>query len=200
MAQGIDFYFDFASPYGYLASVQIDGWAQQRGCDVTWRPMMLGAAFKEVGTGPLLNYPIKGQYAALDIARSARALGVTCLLPDGFPHGTVAAARGFYWLADQDPQAARKLAHAFYHAYFGEGRDVSSPEATADIAASIGVERDAFFAAIQTPAIKERLKEETTAALARGVFGSPFFFVDDEPFWGSDRLEQMSRWLETGGW
>ncbi len=200
MTQNIDFYFDFASPYGYLASVQIDAWAHARGCEVTWRPMMLGAAFKEVGTGPLTGYPIKGKYAGVDIARTARSLGVPCKFPEGFPHGTVAAARGFYWLADRDAEEAKAFARAFYGAYFGEGRDVSGAEATAEVAASVGVDRAAFEAAIQTPAIKERLKEETAAALARGVFGAPFFFIGDEPFWGSDRLDQMSRWLETGGW
>ena len=200
MPQTIDFYFDFASPYGYLASVQIDAWAKGRDCDVVWRPIMLGAAFKAVGTGPLLSYPLKGEYATVDIARTARALDVTCSIPEGFPHNTLAAARGFYWLADQDDKAARNFARAFYNAYFGDGRDVSPAEATADIAAGVGVDREAFLAAIQDPAIKERLKVETAAALDRGVFGSPFFFVGEEPFWGSDRLDQMARWLETGGW
>lgn len=199
MAQVIDFYFDFASPYGYLASVQIESWAQERGCTVAWRPILLGAAFKEVGTGPLMSYPIKGRYAEHDIARTARLLGVPCKMPDGFPHGTLAAARGFYWLSD-DESKAKSFAEAFYGAYFGEGRDVSAAEATADVAASVGVDRGAFLAAVQDPAIKERVKGEVTAALDRGVFGSPFFFIGDEPFWGSDRLPQMSLWLERGGW
>jgi len=200
MSQAIDFYFDFASPYGYLAAVQIDEWAAARNCSVTWRPILLGAAFKEVGTGPLLSYPIKGRYAAHDLARAARRLGVPCKMPDGFPHGTLAAARGFYWLSDSDAAKAVSFAKAFYNAYFGEGRDVSPPEATADVAADIGVDRDAFLAAIQEPALKERVKGEVGAALERGVFGSPFFFIGDEPFWGGDRLPQMSDWLEQGGW
>lgn len=200
MPQAIDFYFDFASPYGYLASVQIDAWAKAHGRDVTWRPILLGAAFKEVGTAPLMSYPIKGRYAERDIARTARQLGVPCLMPEGFPHGTLAAARGFYWLADRDPATARGFAAAFYHAYFGEGRDVSPAETTADVAATVGVDRSEFLGAVQAPAIKEQVKAEVAAALQRGVFGSPFFFIDDEPFWGSDRLPQMSAWLEQGGW
>ena len=200
MPQTIDFYFDFASPYGYLACVQMDAWAKGRDCNVVWRPIMLGAAFKAVGTGPLLSYPLKGTYATLDIARTARALGVSCSIPEGFPHNTLAAARGFYWLADQDDETALGFARTFSHGYFGEGRDISLAKATADIAAGIGVDPEAFLAAVQHPAIKERLKKETAAALERGVFGSPFFFVGDEPFWGSDRLDQMARWLETGGW
>ena len=54
--------------------------------------------------------------------------------------------------------------------------------------------------AIKQPEVKERLRAETSAALERGVFGSPFFYVDDEPFWGNDRLDQVDRWLESGGW
>ncbi len=200
MAQTIDFYFDFASPYGYLASLQIDGWAAARDCALAWRPILLGAAFKKVGTGPLLGYPIKGRYAAHDIARSARRLGAPCKMPEGFPHGTLAAARGFYWLNDTHPDKARLFAKAFYHAYFGEGRDVSPPEETADVAASVGIDRDALLAAIQDPAIKARVKDEVEAALERGVFGSPFFFIGDEPFWGMDRLPDMAAWLEKGGW
>ena len=200
MPQTIDFYFDFASPYGYLARVQIDAWAKDRDCSVCWRPIMLGAALKAVGTAPLLSYPIKGAYATLDIARTARALGVPCSIPQGFPHNTLAAARGFYWLADQDNNTARNFGCAFHNSYFGEGRDISSAEATADIAAGVGVDRESFLAAIQNPVVKERLKEETATAIERGVFGSPFFFLGDEPFWGSDRLDQMARWLETGGW
>ena len=200
MRQTIDFYFDFASPYGYLARVQIDAWAKDRECNVVWRPIMLGAALKVVGTSHLLSYPIKGAYATLDIARSARALGVACLIPQGFPHNTLAAARGFYWLSDQDDKMAKNFGCAFHNSYFGEGRDISSAEATADIAAGVGIDQKSFLAAIQSPAIKDRLKEETAAAIERGVFGSPFFFLGDEPFWGSDRLDQMARWLETGGW
>ena len=57
-----------------------------------------------------------------------------------------------------------------------------------------------LIAATQDPAIKARLKAETDRSLERGVFGSPFFLVDGEPFWGADRLDQVERWLATGGW
>jgi 2-hydroxychromene-2-carboxylate isomerase len=200
MAEPIDFYFDFASPYGYLGSLQIDAVAERHGREVMWRPIMLGAMFKAVGTAPLGQYPIKGDYSARDIAREARRLGVPLAHPPGFPHGTLAAARGFYWLMKSDPAKAKELANAFYAVYFGEGRDVSGAEDTADIAAAIGIDRDEYLAAIQDPAIKDQLKAETNTALERGVFGSPFFFVDGEPFWGSDHLMQVERWLETGGW
>ena len=200
MTAPIDFYFDFASPYGYLASHRIDAIGERNGRAVTWRPIMLGAMFKAVGTAPLVTYPLKGEYSRRDLQRSARALGVELGFPEGFPHGTLAAARGFYWLGESDPGKQKPFAKAFYRAYFGEGRNVSEMEPTADIAASVGIGREAFIAAVQEPAIKDRLKAETNAALERGVFGAPFVFVDGEPFWGVDHLDQVERWLETGGW
>jgi 2-hydroxychromene-2-carboxylate isomerase len=88
---------------------------------------------------------------------------------------------------------------ALYHAFFVEDRDISDPEIAADVVASVGVNRDAVLAATQAPEMKERARNETQAAIERGVFGSPFIIVDGEPFWGSDRLEQVEKWLETGG-
>jgi len=126
--------------------------------------------------------------------------GVPLTLPPGFPHGTLAAARTLYWLADTTPDRARAFAAAFYRAYFGEGRDVSSAEATADVAAGIGIDLAVLLDALQRPAVKDRLRAETDAALARGVFGSPYVMVDGEPFWGADRLDQVDLWLARGGW
>jgi 2-hydroxychromene-2-carboxylate isomerase len=70
----------------------------------------------------------------------------------------------------------------------------------AEIAAGIGIDRAALLAAVADPRIKDRLKEQTEAAIERGVFGSPFIFVDGEPFWGADRLPQVETWLSKGGW
>ncbi|HEX6829652.1 MAG TPA: DsbA family protein, partial [Burkholderiales bacterium] len=79
-------------------------------------------------------------------------------------------------------------------------RDIGSPEVTADVAAGLGLDRAEILAAMEDPEIKERLRKETDAAIARGVFGSPYIIVDGEPFWGADRLDQVERWLATGGW
>jgi len=87
-----------------------------------------------------------------------------------------------------------------FHAAFGEGRAVTSAELVAALAEPIGVDRAELLAALADPAVKQRLRAETDAAIARGAFGSPFVVVDGEPFWGSDRLDQVDRWLATGGW
>ncbi len=200
MPQPIDFYFDFASPYGYLASRKIDEIAARYDRDVTWRPFLLGIVFKIVGTGPMFNYPLKSDYFFNDLPRSARRLGVPVTLPPGAPHNTISAARAYYWLSDQDPAMAKAFAQRVYNRFFEDGDDVSSPEATAAIAAQIGADRDQAITALQDQRVKDRLRDEVDAAVAKGVFGSPYFIVDGEPFWGSDRLEQVEDWLKSGGW
>jgi len=199
MPTSLDFYFDFSSPYGYIASTQIDALAARHGREVTWRPFMLGAAFKTTGQSPLTQQPMRGPYHLRDFARSARLLKVPFTMPDPFPFPGLAASRAFYWLADREPAQAKALARAAYHAAFGEGRDIRGTDAVAAIGQRLGIDSTALREAIEQPAIKERLKSETDAAIARGVFGSPFIFVDGEPFWGHDRFPQIEHWLTTGG-
>lgn len=200
MANPIDFYFDFSSPYGYFASTKIDELATKYGRTVTWRPILLGAVFKITGQQPLPTIPLKGSYAKHDLLRTARLFKVPFKLPSKFPIAGQAPSRAFYWVGDKDPALARKLAHALYHAYFAEDRDISNPEVTANVAAKLGVDREQLTQALNDPAVKERLRSEVDAAIERGVFGSPYIVIDGEPFWGSDRLDQVERWLETGGW
>lgn len=195
MANPIDFYFDFSSPYGYLAAEKIDALAATHGRTVNWRPILLGAVFKLNGMQPLVGIPMKGSYAKHDMARSARLLGVKIKMPNKFPVNTVAPCRAFYWLQARDPALAKQFAQATYRAYFTEDRDISSTEVTANIAAKLGVDKPTVLRALEDPAVKERAKTEVDAAIERGVFGSPYIVIDGEPFWGADRLEQVERWL-----
>lgn len=200
MPAPLDFYFEFASPYGYLASLRIDAIAAAHDREVRWRPIMLGAALKLTGGGPNMNLPLKGPYLLHDAPRFARLLDVPFKLPPVMPVNSLAASRAFWWLNAQDHGLAKNFARAVYRAHWGEGCDIASAEQVAEIGATLGIDAAALAAATQDPAIKARLKEETERSLARGVFGSPFVFVDDEPFWGTDRLDQVERWLATGGW
>ena len=200
MSDSLDFYFDFSSPYGYLAAERIDGIAARHGRSVTWRPMLLGAVFQKIGGSPLVNQPMKGPYSQHDMLRSARLHDITFNVPDNFPVNSIAACRAYYWLADSDAAMARDFAQALYRGYFVENRDLSQPETVVAAAQALGVDGDALVAAVQDQAIKDRLRAVNDAALERGVFGSPTVFVGDEMFWGHDRLEMIDRWLETGGW
>ena len=195
----IDFFFDFSSPYGYLGAEKIDDIAARHGRVVEWHPILLGVVFRATGGAPLTEIPIKGDYSKHDFARSARFLGVPFKFPSRFPLATHNAARAFLWLTDRDKTLAKNFARAVYRAYFAEDTDIANTDNLLGIADSMGVDRPSLQQAMADPAVKERLRAENDAALARGVFGSPFFFVDGEPFWGSDRLPQIERWLETGG-
>jgi 2-hydroxychromene-2-carboxylate isomerase len=198
MATPIEFYFDFSSPYSYLASEAIEHLAARYGREVDFKPMLLGAAFKVAGTRPLTEVPLKGEYSKRDMQRSARFAGVPFVLPEPFPIGAVAASRCVIWLGDTDSQRARAFVHAAFREYFVAGRNIADTSVLADVLRQVGVDPELALAAIQQPEIKERLKTHVDAALARGVFGAPFIFVDAEPFWGHDRLAQVEQWLATG--
>ncbi len=200
MSEPIEFYFDFSSPYGYLMGEKIDALAERFQRRVKWRPILLGVIFPAVGGRP----PVEGggpkpRYTVRDFTRSARFLGVPYNPPSRFPLPTQNAARAYYWLHDQDCALARRYVHAVFRAFFVDDRDISAPETVLAIAADLGVDRATLAAALATPELKARLKAENDAALARGVFGSPYVVVDGEPFFGADRLPQIEKWLAEGG-
>src|SRR5690606_1607321 len=135
MAAPVEFYFDFASPYGYLASTQIDAIAERHGRSVDWHPMLLGAVFRVTGGQPLTGIPMKGEYTAHDLLRFAGFLDVPFRMPDPMPMHPVAAARAYYWREQAEgPGPAKVFAKAMLHAHFGEGRDLSRPDAIAELA------------------------------------------------------------------
>jgi 2-hydroxychromene-2-carboxylate isomerase len=194
----IDFYFDFSSPYGYLAAMRIDALAAKYQRDVAWRPILLGPAFKASGNAPLIGQPLKGDYARRDLRRTAAFMGIPFGMPTPFPIGTQNAARAFYWLNERDPAIAKAVAISLLKTYFVEGRDITSPDMVVEIASQHDVDRAELSAALADPVVKDCLKKE--ASLALGVFGSPYIVVDGEAFWGTDRFDQIDAWLKTGGW
>jgi 2-hydroxychromene-2-carboxylate isomerase len=199
-AEPIDFYFEFSSPYGYIAAELAEAAEARLGRPMRWRPMLLGPVFKITGQAPLVDVPLKGDYSKRDFVRTARRHKVPFRYPDKFPLGTVGAMRAFYWVNDRDPAKARELAKALYRAYFVDNRDIGSAETVLDVARAAGVDAQALKSALEDPAVKERGKKEVESAIAAGVFGSPFFIVDGEPFWGVDRIPMLEEWVKTGGW
>jgi 2-hydroxychromene-2-carboxylate isomerase len=196
----VDFYFEFSSPYGYIASRLAEDLEQRIGRPLRWRPILLGPIFKLTGQAPLTQLPMKGPYAQNDFSRTARLHKLPYRHPDKFPIGTVAACRAFYWMHDRDPAAARGLAKALYRAYFEDNRDIGAIPVLLEVAREAGVDAAGLSAAIEDPAVKERMKAEEDAAIAAGVFGSPFFIADREPFWGVDRIPMLEQWVRSGGW
>ena len=200
MAEALEFYFDFSSPYGYLASEKIDAIAAKFGRKVRWRPILLGVVFKETGVLPLTQQvPLKSEYWLRDFPRSARFMGIPYTHPEKFPIATQHAARAYYFLHDQHHGKARAFAHAAYRALFVDGRDLSDLAVVLELASAQTEDPAALAEALAGQALKDRLKAECAAAMKKGVFGSPFIIADGEPFFGADRFPQLERWLETGG-
>lgn len=196
----IEFWFDFTSPYAYIASTQIDDIADEHDRAVIWRPFLLGPVMKASGGAPPANFPMKFGYLKTDVDRFARLYGIDFTLPDPFPIGAVAASRAFYWLERQDPDKAKTFAGVLYDAYFAKGRDISQADVVLDIAAKMGVDRAAMEAGLADQDIKDRLRAVCDEAVQREIFGAPWIIVDGESFWGADRLWMVEEWLETGGW
>jgi 2-hydroxychromene-2-carboxylate isomerase len=196
----IEFYFDFSSPYGFLAARVIDEKAAEWGREVVWKPYLMGVVMKETNVQPLLTIPVKGKYAYHDVMRHCRYYGIEGKLPEQFPFISVAAARAFYALTDAEPETAKRLARALFERAFIAGQSIAKPEEVLSVAESIGLDRDVLAESMNSPETKERLRQEVEASLEKGVFGSPFFIVDGEPFWGHDRLRDVGEWLQRGGW
>ena len=199
--QPLDFYFDFASPYGYFMSEKIGALAAAHGRTVTWRPLLLFAALRALGLPPPLEHPVKRDYMTADFARSARYLGVDYHLPHAFPALTQHAARAFYVLDDKVPALAIPFAQTVLRGYFRDDRDISDLDVVVrmvcdhtDALGSASTVRDL----VQGDAAKALLQSAIAQAVDRKVFGSPLVFVEDEPFFGVDRLPQIAARLATG--
>lgn len=202
MAAPLAFYFDFISPYGYFASLGIEQLAARHGRTVDWRPMLLGiAVLKVMGLKPLLDTPLKGDYMRRDVLRHARRHGVPLARDLNASVGNpLPAARAFYWVKQHRPELQAPMAHALFHAFWAEGRDLSTPEAVASIALPAGLDAVELAEGAATDHAATLLRNAIAASIKAGVFGSPTVIVDDEPFWGSDRMQEIDEWLACGGW
>ena len=200
MAGAIDFYFDFSSPYGYLAAEMIEALGQRVNRTVNWHPILLGVVFKATGGQPLTMAPMKGPYSENDFRRSAAFYGVPYKAPSVFPIATQNPARAVLWTQEKHPAHAKKFTRELYRAFFRGDRDISKLDVIGDIAAGLGYSADEVVAATQLDDIKDKLKANVEAAIAKGIFGSPFFIVDGEQFWGADRLPMLEAWITKGAW
>jgi len=199
MSNPIDFYFDFSSPYSFLASEQIEALAARYGRSVVYKPMLLGVVFKTSGGAPLTEqYEPKARYSVHDFERSARFIGVPYRHPAKFPIGAVGASRALVSLQRDQPDRAAPFVHAVFRAFFQQGRDISDAAVVAGVAQEIGLDGPALLQASQAPAVKDALRTRVEEAIASGVFGAPTIVVDGEVFWGNDRLPQIERWLASG--
>jgi 2-hydroxychromene-2-carboxylate isomerase len=199
MKAPIDFYFDFSSPYSYVANEWIDALAARHGRTVRRQAILLGVTFTAAELRSPVAYPIKRDYAYRDFLRSARFERVPYTQPEPFPIPTQNAARIFWWLKDSEGEdAAASWARAGFRANFPRGVPLNDPAALKALAAEAGLDAEAAEQAWNNPMWKERLKRANDEAIAAGVFGAPYFVIDGEPFWGNDRKPQVEQWLAAG--
>lgn len=188
-APEIDFWFDFGSNYSYLSVMRIEAEAAARGVRIRWRPFLLGPVFRDLGfdNSPFVLQKEKGAYVWKDMERQCHKYGIALKRPSTFPRAALLAMRVALLGAQREWIAAycRKVMQL----NFAHDRDIGSTEVVSEALDELGLPAAEIIAEAQSDANKLRLREQTAAAAARGIFGAPTFFVGDEMFWGNDRLE-----------
>jgi 2-hydroxychromene-2-carboxylate isomerase len=202
MADEIEFYFDFISPYGYCAASRIEALAERHGRRARWRAFnMRSVNANHLGMDrPLFQLPLKGPYFSQDVPRTVKWFRLPYNPGSVLAFNPLAALRAFWFLSDQDEALAKAFAWRIMQVFFAEKTVPNEVETVAEIAAQQGADRDAVLAYLASPAAKARLKAETEHAVAQGVWGTPTFQVETQLFWGCDRMAMMDDWLASGGW
>lgn len=182
----LEFFFDLASPYSYLAATQLPALCERTGARLQWKPIVLAAVFKAVGnTMPAAVVP-KAQYMLKDLNRWASHYSVPFRMTSRFPVNALKAMR--LVVAAEASDKSGELARALFDALWIDDRDITAEPELRALCAQVGLDADTMFAAIETPEVKDRLRTYTDQAIARGVFGAPALVVGSELFWGNDRL------------
>jgi 2-hydroxychromene-2-carboxylate isomerase len=188
----LELWFDYSCPFAYLGSTQAERLAERMGAELSWRPMLLGGVFAANGTPQNLAstiLPAKAKHGAEDMQRWAELFGVTLRMPSGHPFRTVEALRATL-VTGCDP----KVIHAFYRAYWVEGKPPSDAATMREVLTSAGHDADAVLARIQAQEVKDDLRRRTEEAVALGIFGAPSYVVQRAPgeakslYWGQDRM------------
>ncbi len=188
MTKTIEFFYDIVSPWSYLAWTQIENLAERQSAKLQYRPFLLGGVFKATQNQPPINVPAKGAHMMIDLQRCADRFGVEFNMPGNFPTNSLLAMRCLSALETKDlPEATAKL----FTAYWVKGEDISERYTIIDLLGEAIIEK------ANNDFNKEKLKVTTSEAVKRGAFGAPTFFVDDEMFFGSDRLDMLEQHLQS---
>ena len=196
-AASLDFWFDFASTYSYMAAARVRAAAADAKVSVRFRPFLLGPIFKAQGwdTSPFNLYEAKGRYMWRDLERECAGLGLPFRKPEPFPQHSLLAAR--VALVALDHPWGDEFCVSVFRAQFGEGKRIDDVATLAGILESLTIEARPVLEAAQSDLNKPRLRQQTERAQQLGVFGAPTFTTaDGELFWGNDRLDQALRWAK----
>lgn len=193
--RSIRVYFDYASPFAYLASTQLASLSQRTGATIVLEPILLGGLFKSIGTPDVPLFEMseaKRRYQLLELERWATRYGVPFKFPSRFPMNTVKALR-LTMLCPAPKRAA--LIHALFAGLWAHDRDLADDRELQAIARGADVDVESIWPAMSEEATKTALRRATDEARARGIFGVPTFVFEDAVFWGQDRLEDVARFV-----
>ena len=186
MARTLEFYFDYGSPYSYLADTQVEAIAKRSGATLMRKPMLLGGVFKATGNASPMTVALKSKWSAFDMPMWARHYGVPFNRNPHFPVNTLALMRGA--AAAQIDGLFERYHPAMYKAMWIDGRNLNDIKEVAAVLTEAGFDAQKFGQRIQDQDVKDRLKATTDDAVGRGVFGAPTMFVENMMFFGNDRL------------
>jgi len=189
----LDFYFDFGSPTSYMAHKVLPRIAEAAGTDINWRPVLLGGIFKATGNASPALVAAKAFHMNIDMARFAQKYGIELTFNSSFPINTLALMRGAAGYLNED--SFSRYVDLMFDAIWLNDRNMNDPEVVGEVLATGDFDPGDFMQCINDPAVKERLKSDTEAAVARGIFGAPSIFVDDQMYFGQDRLHFVAEAL-----
>jgi 2-hydroxychromene-2-carboxylate isomerase len=194
MTKTVTFYYDYGSPWSYLAFKRLPGIAAEAGAEIDYRPVLVGGMFKTLGTQMPVEIPAKAAWFWTDIDRFVARYGVPFVHnPHHAGFRSLPLMRGAMVAAEQGTLVA--YSEAIYDAFWGQGLNLSDPAVVRSVLSGAGFDPAAIFAGAEGDAAKAALREATDAAIARGVFGVPTFFVGDAMFFGQDRLDFVAEAL-----
>lgn len=191
--QAFEFFYDFTSPYSYLASTRVEALAARTGTNLRWRPFLLGGVLKATGNRAPIEVAAKGKHMLVDLERWAGRLGVPFRFPAVFPVPSILALRTA--LAADKEGLLVPLTHAVFRAVWVEDRPIGKPEELAPVLTAAGLPGPRLVEA--APGEKEGLMRQTQEAIDRGAFGAPTFFVGQELFLGNDRMDFLEEALRA---
>jgi len=194
MTKTVEFFYDFGSPTVYLAATQLPTIAGSVGATVDWRPMLLGGVFKSTGNQSPVAVAAKAAYMNDDLERFAKRYGVPFRFNPHFPINTLALMRGAV-AYQADAVVSSTYREAIFTAIWVEARNLNEPEVIGQVLGDAGLDPAELMNRIGEQTVKDQLIANTEEAVNRGVFGAPTFFVDEQMFFGQDRLDFVAEAL-----
>ncbi len=190
----VEFYFDFVSPYAWLAAHQLGAVRDCTGVKFRFVPVLFaGLLDRHANVGPA-EIPAKRRYTFADAQRWAVHLGLEFKSPPAHPFNPLKPLRVTSAVDDDGEREA--LSRRLLDATWSDGQDITADTVVEQIADNMGLDGKALLASAQSEGIKQRLRQQTDTAVAAGVFGVPTFVVDGEVFWGNDRLPFLQAYLQ----